>query len=66
MDIAEANPHDRDYGIGMALHDNNRTDTNKWGKNLMGNLLIKIRNELCPPQRQQQADDELLSEAVGS
>ncbi len=43
--IAECAPYDKEYGIGIAMHDDRRLDKNNWAKNLMGNLLCEIRDE---------------------
>ena len=45
--IAEASPHDKIYGIGIAIHDEKRHDASNWGDNLMGQILVDVRNELC-------------------
>ena len=44
--IAEASPHDKTYGIGIAIHDEKRHDVNNWGDNLMGQILTDVRDEL--------------------
>ena len=44
--IAEANPHDPHYGIGLALHNPDRLDPDNWGTNIMGNVLEITRDEL--------------------
>ncbi len=45
-EIAEASPHDKSYGIGIALHDTRRHDMNNWGTNIMGETLKEVRDEL--------------------
>ncbi len=45
-DIAECSPHDTIMGIGIAIHDDRRLDKGNWGGNLMGNLLVDIRDGL--------------------
>ncbi len=44
--IAECSPHDDIMGIGIAIHDDRRQNNDNWGKNLMGTLLVNIRDGL--------------------
>jgi ribA/ribD-fused uncharacterized protein len=42
-ELVEANKYDRIWGIGMFAHDPNILDTSKWGQNLLGKTLMKVR-----------------------
>lgn len=45
--LAQANPYDTVFGIGLGLHDPNSTNSKKWrGQNILGNILTDIREEL--------------------
>lgn len=44
--FVEASPIDRIWGIGMAEDNPNLLDTSRWGLNLLGKCLGKIRTEL--------------------
>ncbi len=44
-DIIEASPHDKFYGIGMGLRNKDLLDKQKWGNNLMGKILVGLRQE---------------------
>lgn len=44
--FVEASPIDSIWGIGMGENDPNRLDTSKWGLNLLGKCLDRIRQEL--------------------
>ena len=45
--IAEANPYDNFYGIGLCISDPRALNPHKWrGQNVMGKILISIRNTL--------------------
>lgn len=43
-ELVEANKYDRVWGIGMFAHDPNILDTSKWGQNLLGKTLMKVRD----------------------
>lgn len=44
--LAECAVHDRVWGIGMSMKDPNRFNTEKWrGMNLLGKLLMRVRDE---------------------
>ncbi len=46
--LAEANPHDSYWGIGMSLN-NDRAFEGSWdGQNITGKLAMEVRSELCP------------------
>lgn len=44
--LCEASPYDKYWGIGLGLNNPNRAERSKWGKNMLGQLLMKIREEL--------------------
>ena len=45
--LAEANPHDRIWGIGLAASDPRASDPSKWlGQNLLGEVLTEVRSRL--------------------
>lgn len=45
--LVEASPYDKIWGIGMAEDDPRATNPSKWeGKNLLGNVLMKVRDEI--------------------
>ena len=45
--LAEASKNDKVWGIGMSITDPNAFDREKWqGKNQLGNLLMKVRDEI--------------------
>lgn len=45
--LAEASPYDTIWGIGMEASDPNSVHPDKWkGKNLLGKVLMRVRNEL--------------------
>lgn len=46
--IVEASPYDKIWGIGMKGDDPRATDPTKWeGQNLLGIVLMKVRDEIC-------------------
>ncbi len=46
--LAEANPHDKFWGIGLGISDDNAFDPSKWnGDNITGKLAMEVRRELC-------------------
>ena len=48
--LAEANPYDTIWGIGLKMNDPNAQDETAWpGQNLLGNILMQIRTELQRP-----------------
>jgi hypothetical protein len=44
--LCEASPRDKYWGIGMGLHDKDLLDKRKWGKNVLGKILMELREEL--------------------
>ena len=45
--LAEANPHDNYWGIGLSLEDKDTWDPDMWkGRNELGKLLMEVRNTL--------------------
>ncbi len=44
--IAEASPHNKESGIGIAIHDERRHDPKNWGDNLFGKVLMDVRDRL--------------------
>ena len=44
--LVEANKHDRIWGIGMYSDDRQLLRTELWGKNLLGKILMEVREEL--------------------
>lgn len=50
LEIVEASPYDKIWGIGMDIDHPNILDKSKWlGENLLGKVLMKVRNELKEP-----------------
>ena len=46
--IAEGSVKDRQWGVGLSIHDDKIFNTDNWqGENWMGDILMRIRNELC-------------------
>jgi ribA/ribD-fused uncharacterized protein len=45
--LAEANPHCTHWGIGVSILSEEREKSPTWGKNLMGEILMKIRDEIA-------------------
>lgn len=43
-ELVEANRYDKIWGIGMFAYDDNILNTSKWGQNLLGKTLMKVRN----------------------
>ncbi len=44
--FVEASPYDRIWGIGMGENNPDILDTSKWGRNLLGNIITEIRDEI--------------------
>jgi ribA/ribD-fused uncharacterized protein len=49
--FVEASPRDRIWGIGMSEDDPSLLDTSKWGLNLLGKCLDRVRQELQSQDR---------------
>jgi ribA/ribD-fused uncharacterized protein len=44
--LVEANKHDRIWGIGKFADDPTLMNTEEWGENLLGKVLVKVREQL--------------------
>jgi hypothetical protein len=44
--LVEASPHDSIWGIGMGMHHPDLLNKGKWGKNLVGKILMQIRESM--------------------
>lgn len=44
--LVEANPKDNIWAIGKSVDDPNLTDQNSWGLNLLGKVLMKVREAI--------------------
>lgn len=44
--IVEASPYDKVWGIGFSEKNVNINDQTEWGENLLGKILMKVREEL--------------------
>ena len=45
--LIEGNPNDSHFGVALSIYDNDIWDETKWkGKNVLGYLLMELRNEL--------------------
>lgn len=54
----EASPFDRKWGIGMAASNPAASDRSKWrGKNLLGQILTEVREELLACESAGQFED---------
>lgn len=42
--LAEASSYDRIYGIGMTIDNPDVKDISKWGENILGEAIMKVRN----------------------
>lgn len=63
----EASPRDRKWGIGMGASNPKAKDPSQWrGKNLLGNILTEIREDLLAKQLDIQFDDDDDVDETGS
>ena len=47
--FAEANQHDCRWGIGLAIHNDDWKDKNKWkGSNWLGEILLEVKDSFKP------------------
>ena len=47
--VEAAGPHDKVWGNGLFLSDDNNTNRSRWsGENLQGQMLMEVRAQLCP------------------
>lgn len=46
MILAEANPHDNIWSIGMAMNNPNRYNRSMWAENRLGTILMALRDDL--------------------
>jgi hypothetical protein len=44
--LVEASPHDDYWGIGIDLHSPDLHNKSKWGKNILGQIIMEIRDQL--------------------
>lgn len=44
--LCEASPKDNYWGIGIGLQEKDLLDKKKWGKNVLGKILMELREEL--------------------
>ena len=51
-ELIEASPYDKIWGIGFSTEDAGRTSRDRWGQNLLGQILMKIREKLRHQKKQ--------------
>ena len=44
--LVEANPNDSHWGIGMGMHNKKINQKTKWGRNILGRILMQVREEM--------------------
>lgn len=45
-ELVEASPYDKVWGIGMGITNPNIHDKTKWGTNILGKILMRVRNNI--------------------
>ena len=60
--LAECSPHDIRWGIGHALHSEDKLNEMKWGSNQMGRVLSLIRDELDAKEHAKKEQDKEMEE----
>lgn len=62
--LAECSPYDLKWGIGIDISDPNRLDVAKWkGQNLLGRILMEVREELRLEIRLRRSEEPLFIDA---
>ncbi|MFK4132436.1 NADAR family protein [Pseudomonas luteola] len=60
-EIVEASPYDRIWGIGMGQNDPNLMDRSRWGQNLLGKCLMKVREHILKLEKEKHYQANALS-----
>ncbi len=62
-ELAEANPHDDYWGIGLGIHDAKAFEKVNWnGQNMTGKILMEVRQELCPANWDSEGEETAMEE----
>ena len=56
-ELVEANKYDKIWGIGMFAHDENILNTSKWGQNLLGKTLMKVRSNFISKDKNEKTKE---------